>query len=137
LNICALQFIASHVGPCLAKERCMYRIFVKKVKPTVQMPEKSKEFRQWHSICNKNCTGHNWIIGNGSVIIDRDYTTLFPNNLFKIYVLIEDLFTLTKTAFRNWGLICIFAEYLCLQIICRTTIKITNKMQIYRLIYYS
>jgi len=40
LYIRALQFIASHAGPCLAKERRMYRIFVRKVKPTVQMSEK-------------------------------------------------------------------------------------------------
>jgi len=38
-------------------------------------------------------------MGNGSVIIDRDYTTLFPNNLFEIYVLIKDLFTLIKNGF--------------------------------------
>ena len=42
LNICALQFIALHVGPCLAKERRTYRIFVRKVKPTFQMSEKNQ-----------------------------------------------------------------------------------------------
>jgi hypothetical protein len=35
-----------NVGPCLAKERRMYRIFVGKVKPTVLMSEKSKQFRE-------------------------------------------------------------------------------------------